>query len=264
MGVPYAEVIGDPIAHSKSPLIHKFWLEKLGIEGDYRATRVAPSELSAFLAERSVDPDWRGCNLTMPLKQEVLPLLTTATRDASRIGAVNTIRRGADGRLHGRNTDLHGIFRSLDPWFEQPPKRVVLIGAGGAARAAARALEANGAEEVLVVNRTQEHGEKLLQDFHLSGSVTSSTKIPDADIVINAAPPYGDFTLDALASDAVVFDMVYSPPEGSILGTARSKGLRVVDGLTMLVHQAEEAFGVFFNRARPKEHDIELRKLLAS
>jgi len=264
MGVPYAEVIGDPIEHSKSPVIHKFWLETLGLEGDYRATGVTAADLSAYLESRRSDPDWRGCNLTMPHKQAVVPLLQTTTRDAGRIGAVNTIRKGADGRLHGRNTDLHGICRSLDPYLAQPLERVVLIGAGGAARAAARMLEANGAGEVVVINRTADHGEGLLRDFHLSGRVTDSTRIPEADIVINAAPPYADFTLDALAADALVFDMVYSPPEGSILGKARRRGLRVVDGLTMLIHQAEEAFGVFFRRARPIGADAQLRELLDS
>ncbi len=264
MGVPYAEVIGDPIAHSKSPLIHKFWLEKLGLKGEYRATQVGAAELHGYLEERRADPDWRGCNVTMPHKQSIVRLLDTTTRDAERIGAVNTIGKGPDGRLHGRNTDLHGVCRSLDPYLAQPPKTVILIGAGGAARAAARALEANGAGEVVVINRSATHGERLLRDFRLSGRVIASTRIPAADMVINAAPPYDDFALDALGPDTVVFDMVYSPPEGSILEKAKGRGLRVVDGLTMLSHQAAEAFAVFFNRARPLEADAELRRLLTA
>jgi shikimate dehydrogenase len=263
MGVPYAEVIGDPVAHSKSPLIHKFWLEKLGIEGDYRATRVAADELPAYLESRRLDRDWRGCNVTMPHKERIMPLLDTATRDARRIGAVNTVRKGKDGRLHGRNTDLHGICRSLDHLIE-PDGPVVLIGAGGAARAAARALEANGAGEVTVINRSIERGQKLLRDFHLAGRATSDTVIPPARLVINAAPPYARFSLDSLRAGAVLFDMVYDPPEGVILDGAASRGLRVVDGLAMLTHQASEAFSVFFRRARPAGSDAELRALLTS
>ncbi|MEA3030914.1 MAG: shikimate dehydrogenase [Sphingomonadales bacterium] len=261
MGVPYAEVIGDPIAHSKSPLIHKFWLEKLGIEGDYRAVRVAVDELQAYLESRRSDRDWRGCNVTMPHKERIMPFLDTATRDATRIGAVNTIRKGGNGRLHGRNTDLHGVCRSLDHLIE-PGLHAVLIGAGGGARAAARALAANGVGEVTVINRSLERAEKLLRDFHLTGRATAETSIPTADLVINAAPPYASFALDALGPRAVIFDMVYSPREGSILNEARGRGLRVVDGLTMLTHQAGEAFSVFFKRARPPEADAELRELL--
>ena len=176
MGIPYAEVIGDPIAHSKSPLIHKYWLEKLGLEGNYRAVRVTAEDLPAYLESRRSDPDWRGCNVTMPHKQRVVPLLDTTTRDATRIGAVNTIRKGEDGRLHGRNTDLHGVCRSLDPYLAPPLAHVVLIGAGGAARAAARALEANKVRDVTVINRSLERGQALLRDFHLAGRVTGASQ----------------------------------------------------------------------------------------
>jgi shikimate dehydrogenase len=260
MGVPYAEVIGDPVAHSKSPLIHKFWLEKLGLAGDYRAVRVAADELADYLAARRADPGWRGCNVTMPHKAEILPLLDTTTRDAKRIGAVNTVRN-ADGRLYGRNTDLHGIYRSLDHVIE-PGMRVVLIGAGGAARAAACAVKRHAPREVTVINRSVDRGRKLLRDFHLAGRVMAETAIPPADLVINAAPPYANFALDALAPHAVVFDMVYHPRDGALLAQARRGGFRMVDGLTMLIHQAAEAFAVFFKRARPPDSDGELRELL--
>jgi shikimate dehydrogenase len=262
MGVPYAEVIGDPIAHSKSPLIHKFWLEKLGIEGDYRAVRIAASELADYFSTRRADLDWRGCNVTMPHKATILPMLDTTTRDSKHIGAVNTVRNG-DGRLHGRNTDLHGVCRSLDCLIE-PGMHVVLIGAGGAARAAACAVQRFAPRETTVINRSIERGQKLLRDFHLAGRVTAKTAIPPADLVINAAPPYASFGLGALDPHAVVFDMVYHPREGSLLAEARSRGLRAVDGLTMLVHQAGEAFSVFFKRGRPAEADTELRELLTS
>jgi len=260
MGIPYAEVIGDPIAHSKSPSIHKFWLAKLGIDGDYRAVRVTAHELADYFAARRADPDWRGCNVTMPHKAAIVPMLDTTTRDAKRIGAVNTVRNG-EGRLHGRNTDLHGVCRSLDHLIE-PGMQVVLIGAGGAGRAAACAVARFAPREVTVINRSRERGQELLRDFHLAGRVTAKTAIPPADLVINAAPPYASFDLGALGPHAVVFDMVYQPREGSISAAARSRGLRAVDGLTMLTHQAGEAFSVFFKRAHPADADIELRELL--
>jgi shikimate dehydrogenase len=261
MGIPYAEVIGDPIAHSKSPLIHKFWLEKLGMEGDYRAVRVAADALPAYLESRRSDRDWRGCNVTMPHKERIMPFLDTVTRDATRIGAVNVIRKGKDGRLHGRNTDLQGVCRSLDNLIAAGA-HVVLIGAGGAGRAAARALEANATGEVTVINRSIERGQKLLRDFHLAGRATADTIVPSAHLVINAAPPYACFSLESLGFGAVVFDMVYDPPEGAILKEARSRGLRVVDGFTMLIHQAGEAFSAFFKMARPTGSDTELREVL--
>jgi shikimate dehydrogenase len=264
MGIPYAEVIGDPIAHSKSPLIHKFWLAKLGLEGDYRAVRVAAEDLPAYLESRRSDPDWRGCNVTMPHKQRVLSLLDTTTRDATRIGAVNTIRKGEDGRLHGRNTDMHGIYRSLDPYLALPPAHVVLFGAGGAARAAARALQAHKIRKVTVINRSFERGRALLRDFHLAGRVTDATIVAPADLVINAAPPYAEVALDRLGPDAVVFDMVYAPPQGALLKEANDRGLRAVDGFTMLIHQASEAFATFFGMARPPQYDVELRELLTA
>src|SRR5688500_3616908 len=108
-GRPYAEVIGDPIAHSKSPLIHKFWLEKLGIEGDYRATRITPAELPEYLHVRRRDSDWRGCNVTMPLKTEVTPFLWVLDRHAQLLGAVNTIIHDEASRLRGHNTDVNGV-----------------------------------------------------------------------------------------------------------------------------------------------------------
>lgn len=263
MGIPYAEVIGDPITHSKSPLVHRFWLARLGLEGDYRATRVTAAELPAYLNSRRADPDWRGCNVTMPHKERIVPLLDTVNRDAVRIGAVNTVGRGAGGRLHGRNTDLHGVCRSLDRVL-RPGLSVVLIGAGGAARAAARALEANRAGDVTVINRNVERAQRLLADFNLNGRATATTAILPAELLINAAPPHTAFSLNSLAPAAMVFDMVYAPAGGAVLDEARRRGLRTVDGITMLMHQAAEAFAVFFKHAHPPDTAGELRELLTS
>src|SRR3954468_1436768 len=138
MGVPYAEVIGDPIAHSKSPVIHKFWLEKLGMEGDYRRAQVKTGELESYFESRRNDPDWRGCNVTMPHKSDVASFMDDVDPSARRIGAVNTVKR-FDQKLVGLNTDWIGLNLALGE-HSAAGKDVVLIGAGGAARAALEEL----------------------------------------------------------------------------------------------------------------------------
>jgi len=264
MGVPYAEVIGDPIEHSKSPLIHKFWLQTLGLDGDYRARRVTPTELPAFLRSRRGDPTWRGCNVTMPHKQTILALLDTVSRNAAAIGAVNTVRRGEDGRLHGRNSDVHGIWRSLDD-VELAGKRVLLIGAGGAARAAAYAIQQRTPGSTMVMNRNVAAAERLVEDFRLSGPALPLGKLPPADLVVNASAmgmagvPWPVLDLEMLSADAVVFDMVYVPLETPLLAAARSCRLRTIDGHTLLINQATEAFSIFFGHGAPADSMATLR-----
>jgi shikimate dehydrogenase len=268
MTLPYAEVIGDPIAHSKSPLIHRFWLEALGLEGDYRAERVPPDALAAYLSARRKDPDWRGCNVTVPLKQAVLPLLDVVSREASAVGAVNTVYRDADGRLHGRNTDLSGLYCALDAPECRSADHAVLVGAGGAARAAAYVLKEYRTRKVTVMNRSAGNAERLLSEFGIAGEAVPLGPIPAADLVINASPlgmtgqPAFDPGLSALPERAVVFDMVYAPLETDLLRRARERGLRTVDGLVMLIGQAAEAFREFFGASPPRERDAELRRLL--
>ena len=133
MGVPYAEVIGDPIAHSKSPLIHKFWLGKLGMDGDYRAVHVRSGELGSYLASRRSDPDWRGCNVTLPHKLEIAPLLDESRLFATE--AVNCVIPN-NGRLIGFNTDTAGVGAGVEDWLDRAHP-VCIIGSGGAASAAA-------------------------------------------------------------------------------------------------------------------------------
>jgi shikimate dehydrogenase len=264
----YAEVIGDPIAHSKSPLIHKFWLEKLGLGGDYHATRVSETGLAEYLRFRRDDPLWRGCNVTMPHKETILPLLDSVTRNAAAIGAVNTVRRGEGGRLHGRNSDVHGIWRSLGD-VEIAGKRVLVIGAGGAARAAAYAVQQLGPSSVVLMNRNVAAAERLVEDLRLSGPALPLGKLPPADIVINASAmgmegaPWPELNLDALCAEAIVFDMVYVPLETPLLSAARSRGLRTIDGLTLLINQAAEAFATFFRHAPPAGCVAGLRSRLA-
>jgi shikimate dehydrogenase len=241
---PYAEVIGDPIAHSKSPAIHNFWLESLGIDAVYRATRV--TDLEEFFGARRGDPDWRGCNVTAPHKKAVIPFLD----EASPIGAVNCIIRDGD-RLIGLNTDVDGVTEAL---AGADLGKVVLIGNGGAARAVTVALP-----EVEIISITRQN----------MGNVEL---IEGATLIINATPlgmghagPMPDSLLAALPSaapGATVFDMIYHPLDTLFLQAARAAGLRTVDGLTMLTGQARQAFRLFFSAEPPAGHDAELRDLL--
>ena len=149
-GQAYAEVIGDPIAQSKSPTIHGLWLGKLGIEADYRACHVTPDQLPAYLAERRRDPLWRGCNVTMPHKQAIMPHLDRIENPANRIGAVNTVLRrveeGSEGGLAGTNTDAGGFLEPLSADLAQAHyfRMARIIGTGGAARAIIAALAGEG------------------------------------------------------------------------------------------------------------------------
>jgi shikimate dehydrogenase len=171
MGVPYAEVIGDPIAHSKSPLIHKFWLEKLGLEGDYRAERVQPGQLKADLDRRRADPFWRGCNVTAPLKTRAASLVSDPTGLSARIGAMNAVFRSPLGHCSlGANTDMIGIAAALGE-AAAPGQRACVIGAGGAARAALEYLRLRGASDVHLIVRDIARGRILHRAFATGGAV---------------------------------------------------------------------------------------------
>lgn len=276
MSRPYAEVIGDPIAQSKSPAIHNYWLGKLGIDAEYRACHVRPGELADYFARRREDAKWQGCNVTIPHKEKTVFQLDTTTREATTVGAVNTVRRDQDGRLHGRNTDVEGIWRALDganshrTGFEAKGGRAIIIGAGGAARAALFAIRRMGFASVSVVARSPERAEKVLRELHVEGEVLPLDAPLMADLVVNASPlgmvgqPTGSFDLSHMTEGGTVFDMVYVPLETRLLVEARRRGLRTIDGLEMLVEQAALAFAVFFSVSAPREHDAELRALLTA
>jgi shikimate dehydrogenase len=264
--IPYAEVIGDPIGHSKSPLIHKFWLEKLGIEGDYRAVRVRADELETYLAARRGDPDWRGCNVTIPHKVAILPLLDDVDPSSRRIGAVNTVAR-FDAQLTGFNTDWQGLNLALGE-STASGKDVVLIGAGGAARAALEELRRAQPRSLTMMNRDVAKAAHLIDHFGLEGRAIPIGDPPPADLLINASalgmagyPPL-EIDLAALRADGAVLDMVYHPIDTPLLLQARSLGLKAIDGLHMLIWQASMAFNLFFGESSRPVENPELRELL--
>jgi len=269
MTCPYAEVIGDPIAHSKSPAIHGFWLATLGIAADYRAAHVKPEELAAYFESRRADPDWRGCNITIPHKQAALDWVEDRGEVRASIGAINTVIR--DGAaLIGTNTDAGGFYAPI-AGLELEGRHAVVIGAGGAARAVLFALLKLGIGRVTILNRNVLKAAALLSAFGLKGDAKPlGSPLPAAALVVNTSslgmngyPPL-EIDLSPLPDDAVVYDVVYAPLETELLAQARERELDTVDGLDMLIGQAALAFELFFGAEPPRDRDDELRALLTS
>ncbi|MGE8132657.1 shikimate dehydrogenase [Novosphingobium subterraneum] len=277
---PYAEVIGDPIAQSKSPVIHGFWLEKLGLKGRYDRAHVKPEGLADYLAARRPDPDWRGCNVTMPHKQAVIPLLDRLDPLAARIGAVNTVVP-EDGALVGYNTDAPGFLEPLREDLGRPHyfRMARVLGTGGAARAIIAAL-ADEHMVVVLAGRNVEKARALLDELDPQGEhhVAPLDHFADAtdfafddregcfDLVVNASS-LGMSGQSPLAFDmthappgSVFYDIVTSPLETEFLKAAKAAGFRTVDGLSMLIGQADHAFRRFFGAVPPRgQADNELR-----
>ncbi|MCB2072767.1 MAG: shikimate dehydrogenase [Novosphingobium sp.] len=275
MSKAYAEVIGDPIAHSKSPLIHNFWLEKLGIDAEYRACHVRPDELADYLSRRRGDTRWRGCNVTIPHKEAIARLVDELAPAASAVGAVNAVVRKGDANLFGTNTDVDGVAEAI-AGIELARRHAVVIGGGGAARAAFACLADAGCASVTVLARTIGKASRAAEECGLSAKVepfaADSGVIGGASLVINATQlgmvgqdPMPDFVLRELAAmqpGGLVFDMVYAPLETELLKTAGRLGIGTADGLTMLIGQAATAFAHFFGVAAPRDCDGELRGML--
>lgn len=282
---PYAEVIGDPIAQSKSPAIHQFWLEKLGIDAEYRACHVAGGGLADYLAERRADPAWRGCNVTMPHKQAVLGLVDRIDPLAARIGAVNTITRVADGLLAGCNTDAGGFREPLQRRLAQAHyfRMARILGTGGAARAIVATL-ADAGFTLVLAGRDPDKARALLDELaptgeHYAVELAHFAQPTDfafddrsgcLDLVVNASP-LGMRGQSPLAFDwshappgSLAYDIVTDPLDTPFLHAARAAGHRTIDGLAMLIGQAAAAFAMFFGQPAPREHDAELRARLTA
>ena len=268
---PFAEVIGDPIAHSRSPLIHRFWIEALGIDADYQAFQVTADALSDYIAGGCADANWRGCNVTLPHKVAVMELVDDPGGVRDTIGAMNTLLRQPDGSVIGTNTDAAGFAAPLSD-LDLAGRHVTVVGAGGAARAVLWALARLGVERVTLMNRSPLRAADLLARFGLQGDVVplDAPLAPTSALLVNASalgmagqPPLV-LDLSLLPADAVVYDIVYSPLETPLLAAARARGLDTVDGLEMLIGQAALAFELFLGAAPPRERDGELKGLLTA
>ena len=279
----YAEVIGDPIAQSKSPAIHNFWLSKLGLDAAYRAERVGDGQLETYLTQRRDDANWLGCNVTMPLKLAVAPLLDRIEPRANAVGAINTVFRGVDGELVGDNTDIIGFLEPLRRVLTQQHlfRMARIIGTGGAARAIVFGLAQEGFTLVLA-GRNASKARALLDELAPSGEhhAIDLAHFADAtdfafddrerclDLVVNASPlgmrgqPPLAFDWSHAPPGSIAYDIVTDPLDTQFLQTARAAGFDAIDGLAMLIGQAAAAFALFFGHAAPREYDAELRELL--
>jgi len=280
---PYAEVIGDPIAQSKSPAIHGFWLAKLGIEAHYHPARVTADELADYLARRADDLAWRGCNVTMPHKQAVQPHLDVVDDTARMIGAVNTIYPAFDRLLAGTNTDMAGFLEPLQPVLEQDHlfRMARILGTGGAARAIVAGL-AQHHVTIVLAGRDPAKARALLDELAPEGehhavdlahfAAPTDFAFDDRqgclDLVVNASPlgmrgqPPLLFDWSHAPPGAIAYDIVTDPADTEFLRGARAAGHETIDGLAMLIGQAAAAFELFFRQPAPREHDAELRELL--
>jgi shikimate dehydrogenase len=256
--IPLAGVIGHPIAHSRSPALHGYWLRRYGIKGHYIPMDVAPQDLKQVL-ELLPKLGFVGINVTIPHKEAVLQIADIVTDRAALIGAANTLIFRKDGRIHADNTDGSGFMANLRqnaPGWQPTAGPAALFGAGGAARAVIAALIEVGVPEIRIANRTRPRAEALRADFGAKLKVVDWVQAPnmleDAVTVVNttslgmAGKAEFRVPLDALEPTALVTDLVYVPLKTQLLIEAESKGCMVVDGLGMLLHQAAPGFERWF------------------
>ncbi len=261
--VKKAFVIGHPIKHSRSPLIHGSWIAEHGIDGSYEAIDVAPDDLPAFV-ERLRRGEFVGGNVTIPHKEAVFGLCDSVDPLAKTIGASNTLVRQPDGRIHGFNTDYMGFLGNLEqnaPGWAQGLQRAIVLGAGGAARAILVALREQGVPEIVLLNRTPEKAVALARQIpgpFVPGALADYARYaPGAGLVVNTTSigmhdtRFEDLDLKLLPATTLVSDIVYVPLVTPLLADARTLGLRTVDGLGMLLHQAIPGFEAWFG-VRPE------------
>jgi len=259
-GTPRAFVVGHPIAHSRSPLIHGHWLAEHGIAGSYERLDVAPEAFSNFVRALPAS-GYRGGNVTIPHKEAACRLADTLTPRAEKIGAVNTLVVGPDGRIHGDNTDAPGFCAHLDhslgaDWPARGTGTAVVLGAGGAARAIVVGLAERGMRRIRVANRTLARAEAVaalapgIADALAWDDLPAALK--EAGLLVNTTslgmkgqPPLA-LDLAPLPREAAVADIVYAPLETDLLAAARRRELAAVDGLGMLLHQAVPGFEAWF------------------
>ncbi len=262
-------VIGWPVEHSRSPLIHNYWLKHHGIAGEYRREAVPPDDFADFLGSLAAR-GYVGANVTVPHKEAALALSEPDER-ARAVGAANTL--WFDGVLRSTNTDVEGFLRNLDacaPKWDRDVSNAVLLGAGGAARAVIYGLITRGVGRIVVLNRTFGRAELLQQIF---GARIQAARweelystLADAALLVNAttlgmrSKPQLAINLARLPSQAIVADLVYVPVETPLIAQAKRRGLRCADGLGMLLHQAVRGFALWFGTT--PEVTPELRALV--
>ena len=256
-------VIGWPVEHSRSPVIHGYWLAHYGIEGAYVKEAVAPEDIGDFLSGLSAH-GYVGANVTLPHKEAALCAVDRADAAAQAIGAVNTVWLDEAGLLQGSNTDAYGFMTNLDalaPKWREGCDVAMVLGAGGAARAILYGLIEAGVPRILLTNRTAAKADTLAREFGDPVEVIpwedKDAALPACGLLVNTTslgmtgqPPL-DVMVSALPASAVVTDIVYVPLETPLLAAAHARGLTAVDGLGMLLHQAVPGFERWFG-VRPE------------
>ena len=266
-----AFICGHPISHSRSPIIHNYWLKQLGIAGNYTAIDVAPETFPQFISGLN-EAGLVGGNVTIPHKEAACALVEARDAAAELIGAVNTLWL-EEGVVHGGNTDAHGFAANLDDsapgWSSS--ERAVVLGAGGASRAVVFALQQRGIKSIRLVNRTLERAQELARRFGARVSAHELVALPEliteADLLINTTSlgMHGSGTpadVTRLPNTAIVADIVYVPLQTPLLADAAARNLRTVDGLGMLLHQAVPGFERWFGK-RPQVTSV-LREILVA
>lgn len=261
--IPLAGVIGSPVAHSRSPLLHGYWLNRYGLAGHYVPMDVAQADLAEVLRALP-KAGFVGCNVTIPHKETVLQLADVVTDRAALIGAANTLIFRKDGKIHADNTDGYGFIanlRQIAPGWKPAAGPAAVFGAGGAARAVVASLLEVGVPEIRVTNRTRPRAEGLRAEFGakvvVCDWVQAGNMLDDAATVVNTSSlgmvgkPEFLVPLDGLMQSAVVTDLVYTPLRTKFLETAAAMGCTTVDGLGMLLHQAAPGFERWFGK-RPE------------
>jgi len=268
-GRPFAEVIGNPIEHSLSPVIHSFWLSAIGLHGDYRRRRVARGELADYLAERRADPDWRGCNVTMPLKLDAAALADDASDRSVTAGAANILVL-RDGKLMAGNTDVGAVATLVGRLRESGAGMggITLLGSGGAARAALVGLHLLGLTNVRIQSRDGSEATKLAVQFGLEVAPQPFDHPLEGDGLINATPlgmtgmePF-DLPIGGLAANGWLLDFVAAPDPTALVEQAAARGMHTLGGIDLLIEQAAESFKLLFGADAPRDRDGELRHRL--
>jgi shikimate dehydrogenase len=256
-----AGIMGWPVAHSRSPALHNFWLDEHGLDGVYVPLPVRPDRLAQALLALPV-LGFRGCNLTIPHKEMALSVVDRVEPLARRIGAMNTVIVAADGSLEGRNTDVYGFCENLRegaPDWQPTLGPAVVLGAGGAARAVVAALIEMGVGELRLINRTRDRAERVAEELAEPPCRISilpwearDAALEDSGLLVNTTSlgmtgePELSIDLARLPQWAVVVDLVYVPLETALLAAARRRGHSCVDGLGMLLHQGRPGFEAWF------------------
>jgi len=269
-------VIGHPIKHSKSPLIHNHWIEKYGLEGLYEAIDIAPDTLKSDI-QKLIDQSYAGFNVTIPHKESIMNLCDNIDETAQKIGAVNTVTI-RDRKLTGYNTDAFGFIENIKqthPDFSFKDKSAFILGAGGAAKAVIYGLQQEGVKKIYITNRTKEKAEKLLQHFTnlkiiewCSNSEHDKQSLSESNLLINTTSlgmngqPDLPYSANDINKDAIISDIVYAPLMTPLLESAQANGNKIVTGIGMLLHQARPAFEFWYG-TKPDINEALLNKVLA-